>query len=191
MQAGELTAHDTPPPEAALIRRRREAAVPPMSRRQAAAKAGISPSQWSDVERGTKKAGPGVTVPVQATAETLARMAHTVGVSPDELTAAGRDDAARQLRDAADELLLHQRIAAIPGLGTLTSPADSTLSGQRELLSLIALSLDAIRDSKLPVGTKQQLTSLFADNLRHDATRRYEELLLILRLAETAAHQRG
>ncbi len=180
-----MTTHDALRPEADLVRQRREAAVPPMSRRQAAAKAGISPSQWSDVERGTKKAGSGIAVPVQATAETLARMAQAVGATPEELTAAGRDDAARHLRDATDDLLRRQRFAAIPGLGALTSPANSNPTVQRELLPLIELGLDAIQDSELPARAKQQLTSLFAGNLRHDATRRYEELLLILRLAET------
>ena len=107
-----MIAQELPPPEAELIRRRREAAVPPMSRRQAAAKAGISPSQWRDVERGSKKAGPGVTVPVQATAETLAKMAQVIGVTPDELTAAGREDAASELRGTARDRLLRQRIAA-------------------------------------------------------------------------------
>jgi transcriptional regulator with XRE-family HTH domain len=83
------------PPEAELIRRARERCDPAMSRRQAAATAGISPSQWSDVERGQKKAGSGVAVPVLATADTLARMARTVGATADELAAVGREDAAR------------------------------------------------------------------------------------------------
>ena len=87
-----MTAQLNPPAETELIRQRREAADPPMSRRRAAAKAGISPSQWSDIERGHKQAGSGVTVPVQATAETLARMARTIGMSPEELAAAGRQD---------------------------------------------------------------------------------------------------
>ena len=109
-----------PPPEAGLIhRRRREASGPPLSRRQAAARAGISPSQWSDVERGSKRAGPGIVIPVRATAETLAKMAAAVGVSADELTAAGRDDAAGQLRSATRQQQLGERLAGIPGLGIL------------------------------------------------------------------------
>jgi len=180
-----LIAQELPPPEAELIRRRREAAVPAMSRRQAAAKAGISPSQWSDVERGSKKAGPGVTVPVHATAKTLAKIAQVIGATPDELTAADREDAASELRDAARDRLLRQRIAAIPGLGAVATQAAAAQASHRDLLPLIARGLDAIEASNLSVRTKQQLNSLFADNLRHDATRRYEELLLILRLAES------
>ncbi len=170
------------PAEAVLIRQRREAAVPAMSRRQAAVKTGISASQWSDIERGHKKAGPGVVVPVQGTAETVARMARVVGVGADDLAAAGRDDAAHQLRTFENERGLRQRIAAVPGLGALTGqPLPDAMSG--ELLPLIGLGLDAIENSDLPKTTKRELTSVFADNLIHDTARRYSELLLMLRLA--------
>jgi len=152
-----------------------------MSRRQAAAKAGISPSQWSDVERGHKKAGSGVVVPVQATAETLARMARAVGVSVDDLAAAGREDAGSQLRAFEQEHGLRKRISAVPGLSVLT---DLPLPNEddEELLPLIAEALDAIEDSDLPKAAKRDLTNMFVDNLIHDATRRYSELLLVLRL---------
>ena len=138
------------PPEALLMQRRREALTPPVSRRQAAAKAGISPSQWSDVERGSKKAGTGVVVPVQATARTLAKMARAIGVTADELAAAGREDAARDLRATADRTQLRQRLAAIPGLGALARDTSSGPIQPDELLPLIARGLDAIDDSKLP-----------------------------------------
>jgi transcriptional regulator with XRE-family HTH domain len=152
-----------------------------MSRRQAAAKAGISPSQWSDVERGHKKAGSGVVVPVQATVETLARMARAVGVSADDLAAAGREDAARQLSAFEQEQGLRKRIATVPGLGVLADLPLPNEDGQ-ELLPLIAAALDAIEDSGLPMAAKRELTSMFVGNLIHDATRRYSELLLVLRL---------
>jgi transcriptional regulator with XRE-family HTH domain len=173
-----------PPPEADLIRRRREAAVPPLSRRQAAARAGISPSQWSDVERGSKRAGPGIVIPVQATAETLAKMATAVGAGADELAAAGRDDAAAQLRSATRQQLLGQRLAAIPGLGFLAGQLRPEAAARSDLLPLIVGGLDAIDASALSTRTKNEITSVFIDNLRHDATRRHNELLLLLRLAE-------
>ena len=160
-----------------------------MSRRQAAARAGLSPSQWSDVERGHKKAGSGVVVPVRATAETLARMARAVGVSDDELAAAGREDAARELRTLGRERDLRQRIASIPGLGAANVQALSS-ADDSELLPLIAAGLDAIEHSELPKIAKRELTSLFVGNLIHDAARRHSELLLILRIA-TAASQSG
>ena len=153
-----------------------------MSRRQAAAKAGISPSQWSDVERGHKKAGPGVIVPVRATAETLARMAQAVGVSDVELAAAGREDAAQQLRTADRQRGLRDRLAAVPGLGALSRDLWLDTVGE-ELLPIIAAGLDAIEQSDLPATAKRDLTSMFVENLVHDAGRRHAELTLILRLA--------
>ena len=175
-----------PPPEASLIRRTREAAVPPLSRRQAAARAGISPSQWSDVERGSKRAGPGIVIAVQATAETLAKMAAAVGAADDELAAAGRDDAADQLRSATRHQQLGERLAGIPGLGFLAGQARPEAGARADLLPLVASGLDAIDASTLSTRTRHQITGLFIDNLRHDATRRHHELLLMLRLAEGA-----
>ena len=185
-----MTAQLNPPAEAELIRQRREAADPPMSRRRAAAKAGISPSQWSDIERGHKQAGSGVTVPVQATAETLARMARIVGVTASELTAAGRQDAAQALNALEQDHDLRQRITAIPGLGAIITPPLAAADGQ-ELLPLIASGLDAIERSDLPKATRRELTAMFVDNLIHDAARRHTELLLILRLASNATATSG
>jgi transcriptional regulator with XRE-family HTH domain len=175
-----------PPAEASLIRRRREAAVPPLSRRQAAARAGISPSQWSDVERGSKRAGPGIVIPVQATPETLAKMAAAIGVTAGELAAAGRDDAADRLRSATRQQQLGDRLAGIPGLGFLARQVRPENGARADLLPLVASGLDAIDASTLSARTRNQITGLFIDNLRHDAARRHHELLLMLRLAEDA-----
>ncbi len=181
-----MSVHPEIPPESDLIRQRREAAVPGMSRRQAAVKARISASQWSDVERGHKKAGSGVVVPVRATADTLARMARVAGASADDLVAAGRPDAARQLRAVEQERDLRHRIAAIPGLGVIEAQLPPDTDG-KDLLPLIAAGLDAIERSDLPCTARRELTSTFVDNLIHDATRRYSELLLLLRLAAGAS----
>lgn len=170
------------PAEAELIRQHRETGNPGLSRRQAAAKAGISASQWSDVERGHKKAGGGVIVPVQATAETLARMARVVGVSADDLAATGREDAADQLRTLDRDGTMRQRLTAIPGLGPVGVQALTSADGQ-ELLPLIASGLDAIEHSDLPKAAKNDLAAMFVDSLIHDAARRHSELLLILRIA--------
>ena len=59
-------------------------------------------------------------VPVRATADTLARMARVAGASADDLVAAGRPDAARQLRAVEQERDLRHRIAAIPGLARVS-----------------------------------------------------------------------
>ncbi len=110
-------------------------------------------------------------------------MAKAIGVTADELADAGRADAARELRDTASQRQLRERLAAIPGLGALTDDA-SDLAREGELLPLIARGLDAIEDSKLPARTKHELAALFTSNLLHDAGRRYDELILIVRLAE-------
>ena len=81
---------------------------------------------------------------------------------------------------------LRRRIAAIPGLGTIGAQALSGTDGE-ELLPLIAAGLDAIERSDLPKTAKRELTSMFVDNLIHDAARRYSELLLMLRLATTGS----
>jgi transcriptional regulator with XRE-family HTH domain len=181
-----MSVHPKVPREAELIRTRREALVSEISRRQAAVKAGISASQWSDVERGHKKAGSGFVVPVVATADTLARMARVVGASSDDLVASGREDAARQLHTLEQRRDLRQRIAAIPGLGAIGAQALSGTDGE-ELFPLIVGGLDAIEGSDLPKAAKRELTGIFVDNLIHDTARRHSELLLILRLATTGS----
>jgi transcriptional regulator with XRE-family HTH domain len=180
-RVGSVTSQLERPAEAELIQQRREAGDSFMSRRQAAAKAGISPSQWSDIERGHKKAGAGITVPVQATAETLARMAAVVGASAEDLIAAGREDAARELRTAERERSLRKGLAAIPGIGSIgLQPLTGT--GGEELLPIVAAALNAIEEGPLSPVTKRDLTGMFVDNLIHDAARRHAELLLVLRL---------
>lgn len=78
-----------------------------LSFRAAAALADISESWWRNIESGFQSMGGGWYKPVDdAPADTIARMARAVGVSPDELRGAGREDAARELehlmtRDAA------------------------------------------------------------------------------------------
>jgi transcriptional regulator with XRE-family HTH domain len=176
-----------PPAEAELIRQGRETANPALSRRQAAAKAGISPTQWSDIERGHKTAGGGVIAPVQASAETLARMARVVSVSADDLADAGREDAADQLRALDREGTIRHRLAAIPGLGPIDAQALTRANGQ-ELLPLIASGLDTIEQSDLSTAAKRDLTAVFVDNLIHDAVRRHSEMLLILRIATASSH---
>jgi len=182
-----MSVQPEPPLEARLIQQRRETVVPAMSRRQAAARAGISASQWSDIERGTKKAGQGAVVPIRATAQTLARMARAVEATADELAAAGREDAASLLRGMEQDRGLRQRLAAVPGLGAITAHLLSGTDGQ-ELLPIIAAGLDAIDNSDLPGQSKRELTAMFTDNLINDAARRHAELLLTLRIAARASH---
>jgi len=184
-----MSTQPKPPAEALLIRQRREATMPPISRRQAAAMAGISASQWSDIERGSKKAGHGTVIPIRATAETLARIARAVGATADDLVAAGRGDAADLLQAAEQDRDLRQRLAAIPGIGIIGTSELAGTDG-RELLPLIAAGLDLIDNSALPNAAKRELTALFTDGLIHDAAQRHRELVLVLKLA-SASRQPG
>ncbi|MEU8870517.1 helix-turn-helix transcriptional regulator [Streptomyces javensis] len=83
-----------PPPEAALIRTALKATR--LSARSAAKRAGISDARWRQITSGYQSVG-GEQIPVRAPADTLARMAQVVGVTTDQLTGAGREDAAQAL----------------------------------------------------------------------------------------------
>ncbi|MBT2453334.1 hypothetical protein [Streptomyces sp. ISL-86] len=67
-----------------------------MSARKAASQAGLSDARWRQIVSGYQSVS-GAHVPVRAPAETLARMAQVVGVSPEQLAEAGREDAAQEL----------------------------------------------------------------------------------------------
>jgi len=98
-----MTADLLPPPEAQLITAMREK-PPRMSMRQAALQAGISETRWRQLEagardfRGVKYAEP------PGPAQTIARMAFVVGATPEQLTAAGRADAAAELEAMAESV---------------------------------------------------------------------------------------
>jgi hypothetical protein len=103
-----------------------------LSAREAARRAGISEGRWRQIAGGYQVVSAGVYAPVRGPAETLARMAAVVGVTPAQLTEAGRPDAARALAssgpDSPHDLLL-QRVSEM-------NPAQA-----RELLAAIALKL--------------------------------------------------
>jgi transcriptional regulator with XRE-family HTH domain len=63
-----------------------------MSARKAAELAGISDTRWRNIVNGYQAIGQGQSIPIIAPAETLARMARVVGVTGDQLAAAGRAD---------------------------------------------------------------------------------------------------
>lgn len=88
----------TPAPEGALIREARTALWPPTSATAAAKRAGISPTRWQTIERGWRWESKGVAIPDSPPSATLASMAATVGVTPTDLIAVGRGDAAAELK---------------------------------------------------------------------------------------------
>lgn len=89
-------------PEGDLIRRARERAAPKLSIRAAAARIGISPEHWGNIERGHKSAGEGKTPrPLdEVSAALIAKMARAVGLTPEQVENEGRrPDAAEALRE--------------------------------------------------------------------------------------------
>jgi hypothetical protein len=102
-----------------------------LSAREAARRAGISEGRWRQIAGGYQVVSAGVYAPVHGPAQTLARMAAVVGVTPAQLTEAGRPDAAQALAssgpDSGHELL--QRVREM-------NPEQA-----RELLAAIALQL--------------------------------------------------
>jgi hypothetical protein len=103
-----------------------------LSAREAARRAGISEGRWRQIAGGYQVVSAGVYAPVHGPAQTLARMAAVVGVTPAQLTEAGRPDAAKELAssgpDSPHDLLL-QRVSEM-------NPEQA-----RELLAAIALKL--------------------------------------------------
>lgn len=84
-------------PEGVLIENARASMSPKLSGRAAADAAGISEGRWRQIINGYLSAGGGNYVPVIAPPDTLARMAHVVGVTPDQLVEVDRGDAASEL----------------------------------------------------------------------------------------------
>ena len=119
-----------------------------LSAREAARRTGISEGRWRQIAGGYQVVSPGVYAQVRGPAATLAKMAAVAGVTPEQLTAAGRDDAAqvmlrqREVRPAGDEMLA--RVRAMD-----TDQA-------RELLATIALRLGVnLPDSEEDEGTRR------------------------------------
>jgi len=92
-----------PPPEARLIAELREAMIPPLSMREAARRADMSPALWASNEQGRRKVTSDVVIPIRATDEKLAHMALVVGATPEQLTEAGRPEAAKMLAKLIEE----------------------------------------------------------------------------------------
>jgi transcriptional regulator with XRE-family HTH domain len=92
----EGTHRPEPPREALLLDAARRRAS--LSIREAAKRAGMSDARWRQIATGYQRVG-GQEIPVRAPADTLARMAQVLGLTPEELERVGRDDAAEVLAE--------------------------------------------------------------------------------------------
>jgi hypothetical protein len=120
----------SPPPWGAVLTK--ALADAQLSAREASRRAGISEGRWRQIASGYQVVSSGVYAPVHGPAETLAKMAAVAGVTPAQLTDAGRPDAAEALAsreaDTSHEQML-QRVSEM-------SPEQA-----RELLAAIAVQL--------------------------------------------------
>lgn len=110
---------DRPParPEGALLRLARQAAG--MTIPDAVKASGVSKARWSQVESGYETRN-GVTRPVQAKADTIARMARAVSIPPERLRDEGRrEDAASIL----EEMIRSEPATPVPAHGLSAVPA--------------------------------------------------------------------
>ncbi|OHU48144.1 hypothetical protein [Mycobacteroides chelonae] len=85
------------PPEAVLIHRLRTALRPEVSIREAARQGQLSEGRWRQIEKGYQQVDSETQIPVNAPANTLARMFLVVGADPDQVREVGRHDAADEL----------------------------------------------------------------------------------------------
>lgn len=83
------------PPEGRLIEEARERLD--ISQNEAAKRAGMSGTRWRQITYGEASGGPGIKNPVHGNPETIAKMAHVVEVTVEQLEEVGREDAARVL----------------------------------------------------------------------------------------------
>jgi hypothetical protein len=87
-------------PEGEILKKAQRASG--QSIRQVATSAGMSDARWRQIVNGYMHVS-GVNAEVVAPPKTLARMAHVVGVTPEQLVSAGREDAADALEDLQRE----------------------------------------------------------------------------------------
>lgn len=153
-----------PPPEAALIASRRERLG--MPKREAARRAGVSEGTWRRIESGRAD--------IARPPGTLAAMAAVLGITPHELAAAGRRDAAGALEQ------LMADTAAVPDVAEAMGHPDG--DAYQALMTDILATLASISAAKLSAGDKRELRAEFLERMRRDAAE-LQRTLRILRPA--------
>lgn len=129
------------PPEGRLIAAALERTNPKLTQRKAAELADISEARWRQLVSGYISVGQGNYAAVHAPAKTLARMADVVGVTPEELNAADRSDAAVELMQ-----LQRNRSAHFP-VGSEGDPLDLTRLSPAEI-ELVKAVIRAMREGR-------------------------------------------
>lgn len=129
-----------------------------LSGRKSAEMADMSEGHWRAIVSGSRSISAGIWVPVRAPAETLARMAQVVGVTPEQLERANRADAAEELR------LLLAKPEPEPEMGgmTLEQAIDETRLGPQpsEREAIEAMEQRLVKAQKLMAEIQQGLAEL-------------------------------
>lgn len=159
-----------------LLRSLRKRRRKPVTVRHAAGLAGLSPGRWSQIEKGAMTVG-GQEIVVRAPSDTLARMVLALGGEPDELVAAGREDAAEELAELYRHNPRDEHMEGFDGRGTTyvvpgdppvrePSKDEQSRDRDRELESWI----EQIRATALPEHVKTALVAFLQfDRDRRDA----------------------
>lgn len=119
-----------------------------LSARRASQLAGMSDGRWGQIVRGYQTMGDDVFAAVRAPADTLARMAKVVGVTPEQLEAAGREDAAEELRELVADALAQP--PADESAGVLASRIRDDPELAQAIAQLIANHLNAPEPPRPP-----------------------------------------
>lgn len=132
------------PPEGELIEAARKRMHPRVTVREAARRTGISEGWWRQIVKGAQPVSGGGRVHLRGTAETVARMARVVGVTPEQLVAVGREDAAEELR-------------SLRGRPPASAAADDPASERRRIAQQVAEEMAADIQSGLEEAIMQAL----------------------------------
>ncbi|MGH3222252.1 MAG: helix-turn-helix domain-containing protein [Streptosporangiaceae bacterium] len=159
---------DDLPAECRLLADRRRELL--LSRREAARRAGMPEATARQLEQGRHHTRPPWTV---------ARYAEALQVTPEELEAAARPDAARDLRT-----LMRRRVDAAPGIPRELRAAAAGTGGDGLLVEM-ALGLSEIDASPhLTNPQKKELTEEFLTGIARDISERRANVRAVLRVAQ-------
>lgn len=179
-----------PPPEATVLKRALNAQ--PLSARKIAERVGISDTRLRHIVNGYQPVGQGQYLAVRAPDATIARIAEVLDVSPDELRAAGRAEAAGWMSDPAQTAT-----ASVERLGPSTDEMRRWLDGEEDTESgdhppvsflswyddwaLVAEVLDRLQSRRLRLNGDNDLEGEWELQLTHEYRQRQRELLKKLR----------
>ena len=127
--------------EAAMKRQR-------LSARKAARTANLSEARWRHIVSGSQPVSAGVWAPVRGPADTLARMAKAVGVTPGQLEKANRADAAEELRQMLAETTPDQPQTSSPAMLGLPEDHDERVAELSRRLADLAAELQAMTEQR-------------------------------------------